>query len=127
MNYTIKNLEELTYTENLIYDLKNALPECKLYNIDITYFINIAYNNVITQLNIIMENDNKPKDIIKSINTNNVTNYFYRMFLFLYSTNLRYLYKKLIHTYGDVLKDTTKLLYERLFEDIKKIKTYIVI
>jgi hypothetical protein len=93
-------------TKNLLYNyLEKLLPNCVLYKIDIDKFIEIAYNNIITQLNIIIENDNDLLKIPKI--ENNVTNLFHNLFINIWVLNLRK-----YNTYNDVLHYTALKLYE---------------
>jgi hypothetical protein len=105
---------------HFIEDLKIILPFCKYYEIDIIKFILIAYNNIITQLIIIIENDEL--NILHNINlkhlhySNNIKKEFYKLFIIEYNIQLPSNIIKNNHNkkYSDVLKNTAKSIHRKL-------------
>jgi hypothetical protein len=156
MEYTIKNLDiifgneefviydvlikkkikikkkSLSYHKNkIIHNLEKILPKCILFKIDFYKFITIAYNNIITQLNIIIENNDeltKKLNLHKLVVTDNVTdsfNYYFIIWYYVRTINSICLNEKI--NYGTILNNLALDIYDVLCSDYKNINFYILI
>jgi hypothetical protein len=134
----IKKVVRYNRKNIIIKQLKNILPLCKYYEINIDNFLLIAYNNIITQLTIIIENYEKNfvNINLKHLHhTNNIKKEFYKLCMNLYMENtsdipykpfgsIETLYTKDIITYGDILTKTAYNIYYIIFDSKENLDLY---